>query len=148
MKKTFVFMIATVLSAGTLFAQGEQARATGKRKMPSPQERAQLTVNRLDEKIKLDPGKKAQLVPIFNNYYQDVSQLRAEMRTSENKEHHKARIKALQDARDEKVRAALNNKKQYEAYQQHIKDAHSRKKGSRGGDWKEKRGRQENNHSN
>jgi hypothetical protein len=141
MKKPFVFIIATLLSAGTLFAQGEQARASRERKMPSPQERAQMTVNKLDEKMNLDADKKAQLVPIFNSYYQDMSQLRAEMRTAENKEQSMARKEALKTSRDEKVKAALNNKQQYEAYQQHIKEAHARK-GKKGGDWKGKRGGQ------
>jgi hypothetical protein len=143
MKKTFVLMIATALSAGTLFAQGETARASRERKMPSPQERAQVTVNKLDEKMKLDASKKAQLVPIFNSYYQDMSQLRAEARATENREQHKAKMKALKTTRDEKVRTALNNKQQYEAYQEHIKEAHAHKgKGHKSGNWKENRGGQ------
>jgi len=106
MKRIFLLTLFALMAGVGLHAQ--QAAGQGRGAQLSPEERATFTVKRMTATVELTSEEQTQVTEIFKNFYTDQEPLRAER--------NRTKMLELANARDEKVKAALNNETKYNAY--------------------------------
>ncbi|MCX6246522.1 MAG: hypothetical protein NTW10_02205 [Bacteroidetes bacterium] len=103
MNKILLTTLFSLIISCSMFAQ----QHTGS-KPPSSSEKAKKTVDRITDKVPFTTQQKANLIPIFTKFYDDVTAQRAY--------YDQTKLGPLEKARDAKVSKMLNNPKLYKQY--------------------------------
>lgn len=97
-------MICGLLLSVVTFAQAQQG---GDRKMPTPEERAQRSVDQLSEKLSLTADQKAKVTVIFLE--QGIAMKKAREESKGDRVASMAKVKSINDENDVKINALLND---------------------------------------